>query len=153
MDREIYFAECCGRVKVGITINVQSRLSQLRQGAGGPVTLIASVAGDFALERALHKKLKAHRQDREWYRDCPEVRATIQNCLNNFPPPTQKEARARTAKKFKAICKILWPDSTAEALADIGGTDVRTGARWLAGISEPPAIIIAAIIVEITKRE
>lgn len=55
--------------------------------------------------------------------------------------------------KFSIVAKALWPLKTAACLASIAGKDERTAKRWLAGEYEPPGIIIAAIIVEITKRE
>ena len=56
------------------------------------------------------------------------------------------------SRKFGAVARVLWPSKTAAELAVIAGADERTAARWLAGEFEPPAIVIAAIIVEITKR-
>lgn len=56
------------------------------------------------------------------------------------------------SRKFGAVAKVLWPQKTAAQLAVIASTNERTAARWLSGEFEPPAIVIAAIIVEITKR-
>lgn len=56
-------------------------------------------------------------------------------------------------RKFGAVAKVIWPLKTAAQLAAIANTNERTAARWIAGEFEPPGIIIAAIIVEITKRE
>lgn len=56
-------------------------------------------------------------------------------------------------RKFGAVARVLWPFKTAAHIASIAGADERTAKRWLAGEFEPPAIIIAAIIVEITKRD
>ena len=53
---------------------------------------------------------------------------------------------------FGKVAKVLWPFKTAAHIASIAGKDERTAARWLSGEFEPPGIIIAAIIVEITKR-
>lgn len=55
-------------------------------------------------------------------------------------------------RKFGAVAKVVWPEKTAAHIASIAGSDERTAKRWLAGEFEPPAIVIAAIIVEITKR-
>lgn len=57
-----------------------------------------------------------------------------------------------SAGKFALVAKALWPLNTAACIASIAGKDERTGARWLSGEFEPPGIILAAIIVEITKR-
>ena len=56
------------------------------------------------------------------------------------------------SRKFGAVAKVLWPVKTAAQVAAIADTNERTAARWLSGEFEPPAIIIAAVIVEITKR-
>lgn len=58
----------------------------------------------------------------------------------NFPRP------------FGAVARAIWPVKTAFVLADIAGTSDRAAKDWLAGRVEPPAIIIAAIVVEITRR-
>lgn len=55
-------------------------------------------------------------------------------------------------RKFGAVAKLLWPIKTAAHLATISSSTERTAERWIAGEFEPPAIVIAAIIVEITKR-
>jgi hypothetical protein len=54
---------------------------------------------------------------------------------------------------FTRVAKALWPFKTAAHLAAIAGKDERTAARWLSGESEPPAVVIAAIIIEITRRD
>jgi hypothetical protein len=55
------------------------------------------------------------------------------------------------SRKFGAVAKVLWPQKTAAHVAAIAGRDERTAHRWLAGEFEPPAVVIAAIIVEITR--
>lgn len=57
------------------------------------------------------------------------------------------------SRKFGIVAKALWPFKTAAQLAAIAGTNERTAARWLSGEFEPPGVIIAAVIVEITKRD
>ena len=55
-------------------------------------------------------------------------------------------------RKFGAVARVLWPFKTAANLAVIAGVEERTAKRWLSGEFEPPGIVIAAVIVEITKR-
>ena len=55
--------------------------------------------------------------------------------------------------KFGRIAKIVWPFKTTAVLADIGKTTTRSAERWLSGENEPPASIVAAMLVEILKRE
>lgn len=54
-------------------------------------------------------------------------------------------------RKFGAVAKVLWPRNTAAEIAAIANKNVRTAERWLSGEFEPPAVVIAAIIVEITR--
>jgi hypothetical protein len=54
---------------------------------------------------------------------------------------------------FKRVASALWPLKTAAQLASIAGKDERTAARWLSGESDPPGILIAAIINEITRPD
>lgn len=55
--------------------------------------------------------------------------------------------------KFAAVARLLWPSKTAAHMAAIAGKDERTAKRWLSGEYEPPASVIAAVIIDITKRE
>lgn len=54
-------------------------------------------------------------------------------------------------RRFGAVAKILWPEKTAANLAAIAGRDERTAKRWLAGEFEPPASVLAAVLVELTR--
>lgn len=65
----------------------------------------------------------------------------------------RRDPTKMSVSKFGPVAKLLWPFKTAAVLADIAKKDTRTAERWLSGEYEPPAIVIAAIIVEITKRE
>ena len=55
--------------------------------------------------------------------------------------------------KFYKVAKALWPEGTAPTIAAIANRDVRTAERWLSGEGDPSGLVIAAIIVEITKRD
>lgn len=57
-----------------------------------------------------------------------------------------------SAGQFGKVAKALWPLKTAAHLATIAGKDERTAARWLSGEFEPPGIVLAAILHEITRR-
>jgi len=56
-------------------------------------------------------------------------------------------------RKFGGVARYLWPHKTAAHLAAIANSNERTAKRWLAGEFEPPGVVLAAILVEITKRE
>lgn len=50
------------------------------------------------------------------------------------------------------VCKVLWPFKTAAHVATIIGSTERHASRIIAGEFEAPGSLIAAIIVEITRR-
>lgn len=54
---------------------------------------------------------------------------------------------------FGDVARAIWPFKTAAELAAIANVEERTAKRWLTGEFEPPGIIIAAVLVEITKRK
>lgn len=83
MSGSVYFLECAGRIKIGHSIDVPKRVRELSCGAPEKPVLIGTVEGPIDLERALHKKLKSHRHHREWFADCPEVRAVIAELLRD----------------------------------------------------------------------
>jgi hypothetical protein len=58
-----------------------------------------------------------------------------------------------SAGKFAVVAKALWPINTAAHIASIAGKDERTGSRWLSGEFEPPGVVLAAILTEITERK
>lgn len=55
-------------------------------------------------------------------------------------------------QSFGTVARALWPTKTAFVLAEIAGTSDRQAKDWLAGRVPAPAILIAAIVVEITRR-
>jgi hypothetical protein len=153
MKRHIYFAQCKDRIKIGISRHVVERLSAIRTAAGEPIDLIATVEGNAAVEKALHKKLRPYHLDGEWFRDCPEVRAAIQNSVNNFttavPVPKRRDIRNVVVGP---VCKVIWPNKTDAYVAAICGCDPRNARRYLSGELPIPAVLLAAINVELVKR-
>jgi hypothetical protein len=77
--------------------------------------------------------------------------AVAREIQGQFRPPPDGGDKI-VVRKFGLVAKVLWPFKTAANLAAIAGTTERTATRWLSGEFEPPAIVIAAVIVEITKR-
>ena len=73
--------------------------------------------------------------------------ATAMEMQGQFRPGRDKIV----TRKFGAVARVLWPEKTAAHVAAIAGKDERTAKRWLAGEFEPPAIVLAAVLVEITK--
>lgn len=65
----------------------------------------------------------------------------------------QGDEKIVSAGRFAVVAKALWPLKTAAHIAAIAGRDERTGARWLSGEFEPPGVVLAAILIEITRRD
>ena len=68
----------------------------------------------------------------------------------------QEASRADTrgsVTNFGKHAKLPGTFRTAAHVASIAGTSERQAARMLSGEFEPPASVIAALIVEITKRQ
>jgi hypothetical protein len=151
--KNVYFAECNGKIKIGISANVASRMSELRTGAGAPLNIIGAVVGDLELEKALHKRLKKYHLDGEWFSDCDETRAVIQTCINNFPAAEVVSREKIKRRKFAAVARVLWPRGTAATIAEISGNDERTAKRWLRGESEPPLSVVLAVIHEMLREQ
>jgi len=66
--------------------------------------------------------------------------------------PSDPDARV-IAPNFGKYAKLAWPFKTAAIIATIANTSERHAARMLSGEFEPPASVLAALMVEITRRE
>jgi hypothetical protein len=54
---------------------------------------------------------------------------------------------------FGLVARALWPKHTAKRLAAIAKTSDRAAKDWLNGSVAAPAIVIAEIVIRITRRE
>lgn len=63
----VYFMLSAPHVKIGVTANLAKRVSEIRLGNPRHVRLIGVVAGDAALERALHKRFDEKHDRGEWF--------------------------------------------------------------------------------------
>lgn len=53
---------------------------------------------------------------------------------------------------FGAVAKAVWKKNAAKKIAGIADSDIRTAKRWLRGEYPAPAVVITAILIEITRR-
>lgn len=53
---------------------------------------------------------------------------------------------------FGRCARAIWPQKTAFKLAAIGNVSDRAAKDWLSGKVPAPAVVIAAMVVEITRR-
>lgn len=77
---KVYFVAAPGRIKIGFTINPDSRLEKLRQVDMEDLSVLSVVDGTRRLERHLHRKLAPYRLKGEWFLDCAAVREEIKGC-------------------------------------------------------------------------
>ena len=54
---------------------------------------------------------------------------------------------------FGRVARAIWPTKTAFMLAQIGNVSDRAAKDWLSGKVAPPATVVTAMLVEITKRD
>jgi hypothetical protein len=73
-DWHVYFvhAPLAGRVKIGVSRDVEGRLRALNQQSAEEYTLLGWIRGTYVLERAIHLALDEHRVRGEWFSLTPE---------------------------------------------------------------------------------
>lgn len=81
----VYFAESAGRVKIGWSKKVATRIAQLQTGCPEPIRLLATTPGGLGLERRLHQQFAAARVNGEWFELTPELRAHIEATVGGGP--------------------------------------------------------------------
>jgi hypothetical protein len=113
MSGSVYFIEADnGRIKIGYAANVAKRFRALQTANSATLTLLGSVAGTRAAERAIHRRLAAHRQDGEWFDDCPPVRECMSLILSAGVEAVWTEiaqaARCPFVTEAAAIADVLW---------------------------------------------
>lgn len=97
----IYFVKCAGRIKIGVSTDVETRLKALATGAAHPLSLLGTIEGDYRLEQFIHKTLSTYRVQGEWFSDCEPTLAVIDSLLRDGPsaigyknpPPSRKKPK------------------------------------------------------------
>jgi len=152
MKTMVYFIRHDATIKIGYTADLTSRLAGIRRDGKRGAEFIAAVFGNRTLERALHSKLKRHALGGEWFRDCRDVQAAIQNTLNNFEAADTDLPLRRNASVMAEIARLLWPMKTAAELAALVGCTERAAERWLCGDRDWSGDAVSALLAEILKR-
>lgn len=68
----VYYMRVGNRIKIGYTQNLEGRMRGL-----APEELLGYERGDTTLEHLRHRQFNAHHVAREWFEDCPAIRAHI----------------------------------------------------------------------------
>ena len=71
--------------------------------------------------------------------------------LNEGISPHPKEAIF--PQMFGRVARAIWPQKTAFILAELADVSDRAAKDWLSGKVAPPAVVVAAMFVEVTRRK
>lgn len=84
----VYFveAEGMGLVKIGTSSDMHLRLCSIRSHSPAPIRFLKAIAGDAALEAALHNRFSRLRVRGEWFRAEPELMAFIEGGVSAWVP-------------------------------------------------------------------
>lgn len=101
LKREVYFiADGIGHVKIGIASDVQARFTALQSANPHELSILASMPGNGALERSLHRRFSAHHVRGEWFR----LTSEIEEYIANIPP---KRSQSKSTPDYVRIQQEL----------------------------------------------
>lgn len=78
----VYFVAAPGRIKIGFTTQPEGRLAGLQAADMEPLSMLAIISGTRRLERHLHILASKYRLRKEWFEDCPAVRAIVDRAIS-----------------------------------------------------------------------
>lgn len=95
----VYFVEAplLGLIKVGVTIQLNTRLQQLASMSPVPLVFLGACVGELDYERKIHKHFDHIRSHGEWFHDAPELRQAIDTVLWHYPHETVADQITRAA--------------------------------------------------------
>ena len=78
----VYFIQAIsgGPIKIGVTTNIVRRVKALQ--THEPLRVLATVQGEEALERDLHKRFASYRKEGEWFEPAEELLEYIREVAN-----------------------------------------------------------------------
>lgn len=100
----VYFIQGAGLTKIGTSLNVSSRLAELRVGSPVPLDVAWVTPGGPALEAALHARFAAHRRHGEWF--CLS-NDEMQEIVAEFPLPSGFR-RTRGVFSYVCTCGVIY---------------------------------------------
>jgi hypothetical protein len=74
---QVYFARRGTLVKIGFTTDWKKRRSALESLGGGSFDEVVLVRGNFRTEKEYHNRFADHRDNGEWFKLVPEIRAEM----------------------------------------------------------------------------
>ena len=82
----LYFARAGDAVKIGVAVEPESRLRNLRSGHHQEIILLAAIPAHAALERAVHERFANLRLEGEWFRLSDELAEFIHQVRDGRNP-------------------------------------------------------------------
>lgn len=83
--RYVYFAEACGMIKIGCSNQPATRIGQIGEWVPYPITLLATMEGGYALEKALHKMFHADWSHGEWFHNSAALSLFVHRVKHGMP--------------------------------------------------------------------
>jgi hypothetical protein len=125
----VYFIQAGenGPIKIGWSENPEMRLAQLQGAHHEDLSLLLTVNGDKALEGRLHFRLEQHRLRGEWFADCDEVRAAMEEVATprrTRPLGLENSVRVQHLilidQGWHSLLECATEDEAADVMAAIG---------------------------------
>lgn len=158
----LYFFKSGNRIKIGISRQVQQRLSTIGLHLSRPPKLIGCVPGSFALEKFVHAKLSEHKLRGEWFADCHPVRHVISDLVSRgpsaigfseelaakskkppfVPAPLTREDSLRARREIVAL---MFPDNPLRGVSEFLEQSEEQCKRWLDGTDVMPRPLCYAL--------
>jgi hypothetical protein len=84
----VYFVKAGERVKIGFTVDVERRLSQLQALFPDDLELVLSIPGSILMEKELHRRFQAFQLKREWFLYSAQISAFVEKMVSENIMPT-----------------------------------------------------------------
>jgi hypothetical protein len=114
----VYFVRAGEAVKIGRTVNLESRLRSLGTASAVPLELLAAVPGGRQLEAELHREWRHLHIRGEWFRAEAELLRSIREQAGGGPAPEPDPLALAQAAKFRRVLAAL--DRAGLAAAGLG---------------------------------
>lgn len=117
-DAVIYFLQAGenGPVKIGVTVDLERRITQLQTGCSAPLRVLGTIPGGRTEEAAIHRRLASFAMEGEWLRPDPSVFSHVEDLLSGRVRTSQDvSARARAGALDFPSLLLASPDPDLSA--------------------------------------
>lgn len=106
-EHYVYFAEACGKIKIGCSNDPQARIAGVGEWIPFPITMLATIKGSYDLEAVIHAQFDAEWSHGEWFDASPRLIAFVQRVAAGEPVVIDTSARSERRRGFIADKKRL----------------------------------------------